>query len=172
MVHSFGFLRAINVGKRRIAMTDLAEALSQAGLTDVETFIASGNFVFSGQGNEAIIEATLQAKFGFLAEAFVRSRDELQALYDLALPLESGAGVHAVQVGFLRNAPDDALCAKFTGVQNDLDHFSFGARDVIWTAYDRVSDTPFGKKGMAGKSWPACTFRNVKTLGRMLEKWR
>jgi uncharacterized protein (DUF1697 family) len=171
MTVSFGFLRAINVGKRRIGMTELANALTQAGLADVETFIASGNFVFSGQGNEAAIEATLEARFGFLAETFVRTRDEVKALYELALPLQSGADVHAVQVGFLRTQPDDTLRAKFDSAQNDLDHFSFGPREVIWTAYERITDTPFGKKGMTGKSWPACTFRKVKTLGRMLEKW-
>jgi uncharacterized protein (DUF1697 family) len=171
MTLSFGFLRAINIGKRRIAMTDLADALTRAGLTDVETFIASGNFVFSGQGDEATIEAVLEARFGFLAETFVRTGAEVQSLYNQAVPLGSGSGVHAVQVGFMQAPPDEALCAKFASVQNELDQFSFGPREVIWTALDRGTDTPFGKKGMASKAWPACTFRNVKTLGRMLEKW-
>jgi uncharacterized protein (DUF1697 family) len=171
MTLSFGFLRAINVGKRRIAMADLAQALTQAGLRDVETFIASGNFVFSGQGDEAMIEMAIEARFGFLAETFLRTRADVQVVYDLALPLESGAGVHAVQVGFVRTPPDDALRAKFASVQNELDHFAFGPREIIWTAFGAVTDTPFGKKAMMGKAWPACTFRNVKTLGRILEKW-
>jgi hypothetical protein len=47
---SFGFLRAINVGKRRMAMTNLVDALLDAVLSDVETFIASGNCVVTGQG--------------------------------------------------------------------------------------------------------------------------
>jgi uncharacterized protein (DUF1697 family) len=171
MTVSFGFLRAINVGKRRIAMTDLAQALTEAGLSNVETFIASGNFKFCGRGDEKAIEAALEARFGFMAETFVRTRDEVRALYDLALPLESGAGVHTVQVGFLPTSPDETLRIKFARVANDLDHFTFAPGAVIWTALDRVTDTPFGKKGMTGKAWPPCTFRNVKTLGRMLERW-
>jgi uncharacterized protein (DUF1697 family) len=172
MTYSFGFLRAINVGKRRITMADLADTLSQAGLRDVETFIASGNFAFTGQANEADIEMALQARFAFFAETFVRTRSELQCIYDLAAPLAKQEGVHAVQVGFLYQAPDDALISKLAQTQNDLDRFSYGPREILWTMRDRMTETPFGKKGMTGKSWPACTFRNVSTLGRMIEKWR
>lgn len=168
---SFGFLRAINVGKRRMAMTDLADALRAAGLSDVETFIASGNFVFTGLEGETAIEEALEARFGFLAETFLRTRSEMQVLYDQAAPLATLQGVHAVQVGFLRTAPDDALKQKLMAFENDLDHFTFGPREVIWTLKVAMVETPFGKKGMTGKSWPACTFRNVNTVGRMLARW-
>jgi uncharacterized protein (DUF1697 family) len=169
---SFGFLRAVNVGKRRMAMADLARALTDAGLRDVETFIASGNFVFTGQGDEGAIEAALTAKFGFLAQTFVRTRGELQLLYDLAAPFATGHGVHAVQVGFLSHTPDDALRQKLAIIENDLDHFTFGPSEIIWTMHASMIETSFGRKGMTGKGWPACTFRNVTTLERMLEKWQ
>jgi uncharacterized protein (DUF1697 family) len=171
MTPRFCFLRAINVGKRRVAMADLSAALAAAGLRDVETFIASGNFVFSGDATESQIEAVIQARFGFLAEAFVRTAEELATLYALTAPLAQVGGVHAVHVGFLSQGPDDALKEKFAAAQNPLDDFSFGPKEVIWTAYDRVSETPFGKKGMTGKGWPTCTFRNVTTVEKMLTRW-
>jgi uncharacterized protein (DUF1697 family) len=175
MTRRFGFLRAINVGARRIAMVDLADALSDAGLHDVETFIASGNFTFTGAGNGAgdgaTIEAALSERFGFSSEVFLRTRSELLAINEIAGPLAAGSGVHAVQVGFLLNEPDDHLRAKLGLMENDLDQFSFGRREIIWTAFGRTIETPFGKKGMSGKGWPVSTFRNVNTLGRMLDKW-
>jgi uncharacterized protein (DUF1697 family) len=167
----FGFLRAINVGGRRIAMVELAAALKGAGLADVETFIASGNFTFTGAGDEATIEAALSERFGFTSEVFLRTRGELMALNVIVAPLAEIRGVHAVHVGFLRDEPDDHLRTKLGLMENDLDQFSFGSREIIWTALGRTIETPFGKKGMSGKGWPVSTFRNANTLGRKLEKW-
>jgi uncharacterized protein (DUF1697 family) len=152
-------------------MVELAAALSDAGLSDVETFIASGNFTFTGAGEEATIEAALGERFGFASEVFLRTRDELTALTQIVGPLAKTSGVHAVQVGFLRDEPDEQLRAKLGLMKNDLDQFSFGPREIIWTALARMVETPFGKKGLSGKGWPVTTFRNVNTLKRMLDKW-
>jgi uncharacterized protein (DUF1697 family) len=171
MIRRFGFLRAINVGRRRIAMVELAAALSDAGLSDVETFIASGNFTFTGAGEAETIETALFDRFGFVSEVFLRSRAELSALAEIARPLANYVGVHTVQVGFLRETPNDGLKAKLSSMESNLDQFSYGPNEVIWTAFARTTDTPFGKKAMSGKAWPLSTFRNLNTLAKMLEKW-
>ena len=41
------FLRAINVGGRQAKNTDLRAVFERMGYTDVDTFIASGNVLFS-----------------------------------------------------------------------------------------------------------------------------
>ena len=41
------FLRAINVGGHIVKMDQLRKLFTQLGLTDVETFIASGNVLFT-----------------------------------------------------------------------------------------------------------------------------
>ena len=41
------FLRAVNVGGRLVKMDELRGLFGEAGLRDVETFIASGNVIFS-----------------------------------------------------------------------------------------------------------------------------
>lgn len=46
MPRFIAFLRAINVGGRNIKMDDLRALLEAMGLTNVETFIASGNVIF------------------------------------------------------------------------------------------------------------------------------
>ena len=45
------FLRAVNLGRRRVAMARLAEVVRELGYDDVWTHINSGNVVFEGTGS-------------------------------------------------------------------------------------------------------------------------
>ena len=47
MPRYIAFLRAVNVGGRIVKMDELREHFAAAGFSDVETFIASGNVIFS-----------------------------------------------------------------------------------------------------------------------------
>ena len=46
MTRYVAFLRGINLGKRRVVMTDLKRAFEDAKFQNVATFIASGNVLF------------------------------------------------------------------------------------------------------------------------------
>jgi uncharacterized protein (DUF1697 family) len=176
MSYTFGFLRAINVGGRRITMPELAAILRDAELGDAETFIASGNFVFKGEGDAADIEALMVTKLGFCSEVYLRTGEEINQLVELAKPSALAEDVHAVHIGFVQKPPNQALQDRLKEIENELDRFALHKRDLIWTAKDRVSETPFGKKGLGGRikggrAWPPITWRNVRTLERMLVKW-
>jgi len=76
------FLRAINVGGRFVKMSDLRGALSSSDLTDVETYIQSGNVVFTSAMRsepkvEAHVESVLADAFGFEVVTMVRTKAEL-----------------------------------------------------------------------------------------------
>ena len=64
-----GFLRAVNVGKRTVAMARLRRSARGSGYGDVWTYINSGNVVFSATGAArrpgAKLERALEAEFGF-----------------------------------------------------------------------------------------------------------
>jgi uncharacterized protein (DUF1697 family) len=47
MTQYVAFLRGINVGGHRVKMDRLREIFEETGLSDVSTFIARGNVVFS-----------------------------------------------------------------------------------------------------------------------------
>jgi len=70
-------LRAINTGKRKAPMAELREACRVAGFADVQSYIQSGNLVLSGDGDAATIERSIEAvverRFGFSAEAIART---------------------------------------------------------------------------------------------------
>ena len=79
------FLRAINVGKHnRIRMADLIGVCTNAGLTDLSTYLQTGNLTFDFDGDEAeaasTIEGALTAHGLRGASAVVRTSPELEEL--------------------------------------------------------------------------------------------
>lgn len=79
------FLRGINLGKRRVKMAELRSRVEEAGLEEVDTFLASGNVIFRHGGGdpsalEAALEEHLEDALGFATEAFVRPLTVLERL--------------------------------------------------------------------------------------------
>jgi uncharacterized protein (DUF1697 family) len=85
MTEYLAFLRAVNVGRRRVNMGRLREVLTELGLEDAGTYINSGNAYFRA-GREpraklqARIEAALEAELGFEVETPVRTLKEVEAI--------------------------------------------------------------------------------------------
>lgn len=83
-------LRGINVGGRNIVkMADLRSAFADMGFADVETYIQSGNVVFSSRAaSKAKLRATIQAglgeAFGHAPRVVLVSAKELQLVVDQA----------------------------------------------------------------------------------------
>jgi uncharacterized protein (DUF1697 family) len=171
----FGFLRAINVGGRRLKMTELAAALRDIGLANVDTFIASGNVVFDNddrtQGDlGAHIECGLSDCFGFKAEIFLRSAHELSAIIDQVNAAKAESDV-AINVGFMRHEDRNLMMAALAPWQSDKDRFDVHAGHYIWFSKTKMSDTPFFNKGYSNKATPIMTVRTYNTIERMVEKW-
>src|SRR3954470_8101179 len=79
------FLRAINVGGHTVTMASLREAFGAVGLKDVETFIASGNVIFTAPAGktaalERQIEGHLHGILGYEVKTFVRTQAEVAAI--------------------------------------------------------------------------------------------
>lgn len=78
------FLRAVNVGKRRVAMRRAVEVLEGLGYEDVWSYINSGNLIFEGSGRRRELEATigeaLEAESGFEVTTFARTAAEIRKI--------------------------------------------------------------------------------------------
>jgi uncharacterized protein (DUF1697 family) len=71
-------LRAVNVGKRRLPMAELRALAGELGFADAQTYVASGNLVFTDAGHDpeaaaARLEAAIEERYGWKSEAFLRS---------------------------------------------------------------------------------------------------
>lgn len=73
-------LRAVNVGGRKLPMTELRKLCEGLGWSDVATYIQSGNVVFAADGKPEALERQLEAaiakRFGFASPVIARSRAE------------------------------------------------------------------------------------------------
>jgi hypothetical protein len=82
------FLRAVNVGGRKVEMARLREVMTGLGLDSVRTYIASGNVFFTAPETGAAddraaladrIETRLADEFGFQVPTILRTAPELAA---------------------------------------------------------------------------------------------
>ena len=59
MTTRIAFLRAVNLGKRRVPNARLVELLEELGYRDVWSYINSGNVVFSASGARTVLERAI-----------------------------------------------------------------------------------------------------------------
>ena len=118
MTSFVALLRAVNVGGTgKLAMRDLEALCRGMGLTDVRTYIASGNVVFSSDASEpelkAAIEARLLAHAGKRVGVLVRTAAEMAGVVaDNPFPDAPGNWVIAI---FMDSRPSPDMLDAVTG---------------------------------------------------------
>ena len=81
-------LKGINVGgHKKVPMAELRESLTKSGFQNVQTYIQSGNVMLQSKiGDistiEIGIEKTIKDDFGFEVSVLVKTRKELQCIFD------------------------------------------------------------------------------------------
>jgi uncharacterized protein (DUF1697 family) len=171
-----GFLRAINVGGRIVKMDELRALFRGMKLAEVETFIASGNVLFTSPSTdvealEARIEKHLAKALGYTSEIFLRTPAELAAI--VALPPFPGAeSARVVYVGFLREAPTRAQIDAVTALGSDKDDFHVVGRELHWITRAGVGETTVSGPKLARALGGPTTLRNITTVRKLADKTR
>jgi uncharacterized protein (DUF1697 family) len=170
------FLRAINVGGRTVKMEHLRSIFADAGVTNVESFIASGNVLFdSVRKSEAalrkLIESELQEKLGFPVATFLRSAAEVKQIaahepfaknkYDESSRLF---------VGLLHGALAPDATERLTAHNSKSDEFQVNGREVYWLCHVPWSDSAFAGPRFEKTLGCATTVRNINMLQRLAAK--
>jgi len=79
-----GLLRAVNVGGRKVLMTDLKRVTAAAGFDAPQTLLASGNVLFGTTQSPAetarTLESAILAELGVSTDVMVRDHAELAAV--------------------------------------------------------------------------------------------
>ena len=103
---SVALLRGINVGtSKRIAMPALRSVFEGLGATNVETYLQSGNVVFSGSLKPAALEAAVAAEFGVTPRVLVLTAAEFRRAASENPLLESAADPSRLFVYFVDAVP-------------------------------------------------------------------
>lgn len=165
MTVCIALLRAVNVGGTgKLAMRDLKTICEQAGCARVQTYIASGNVVFSSGRTQAQVQAALArglaAHAGRPVGVLLRTAAEMQAV--LAHNPFAHAPANRTVAIFLDAPPPVDAASRASGRQTEL--IALGQRE-IYVCYGA---------GMASSKLkiPAAqagTARNMNTVAKLVE---
>ena len=176
MPRLIAFLRAINVGGHTVTMARLRKEFEALGLQDVETFIASGNVIFTSRSTDAAalekkIESRLRASLGYEVATFVRTAAEVSAVAACKpfTPAQRDAA-GAFCVGFLAKPLDAAAVRGLMAFKTDIDDFSVKGREVYWLCRKKQSESTFSNAGMERALKVRATFRGMNTVARLAAK--
>jgi uncharacterized protein (DUF1697 family) len=176
MPRLIAFLRAINVGGHTVTMATLRKEFEALGLQEVETFIASGNVIFTANPRnlavlEKKIEARLRTSLGYEVATFVRTASEVAALAECK-PFEAAriASAGAFCVGFLDRPLDGAASKALMAFKTDIDDFHVRGREVFWLCKTRQSESTFSNVNMERALKVRATFRGMNTVVRLAAK--
>ena len=172
MTTRVAFLRAVNLGRRKVPMARLVDVCEGLGYDDVWTYANSGNAVFDAAGSRANIErameGALESAMGFEVTTFVRTAAELKKAMSRD-PFELTAG-DTYFITFLKGPPTAAVRRALEAASNDFDMLVVDGRDVHWRMHGKSTDTH-----LTGKTWNVVgahnsTSRNTNLLGKLLAK--
>jgi uncharacterized protein (DUF1697 family) len=155
-------LRAVNVGGTKLPMADLRTLLEGLGLTNVRTYLQSGNAVFDA-GDDAGSPQDLANAIAMRIERDVGPRVGVLVLRAAALEAVVAANPFLAAEGSVGadEAPDDQfLHATFLfGSGGDAD---FG--EAPETAYSKVYESAFGKLELPADEGEEAAFVGVPPL--------
>ena len=168
------FLRAINVGKRMFAKGAIIQACEDAGFTDIETYINTGNVrVTTRLRSRAKVETALEEAFaasaGFDVPTIVFTPRELTAV---AADAEELAAEHSGlrYVSLLKDAPTKAASEKLDGAGKDGERAEVRGRAAHLLLGDDYHSAKLSN-AVVEKHLGTATNRNVKVIRTLAEKW-
>jgi uncharacterized protein (DUF1697 family) len=168
------FLRAVNVGKRMFAKAAIVQACADAGFTDVETYINTGNVrVTTSLRSRARVESALEKAFeaaaGFDVPTIVFTPREISEIAAAADDLaESHDGL--LYVSLLKEAPTAAAVKKLDGAGKAGERAEVRGRAVFLLLGKDYHSAKLSN-AVVERHLGVATNRNVKVIRTLAEKW-
>jgi uncharacterized protein (DUF1697 family) len=169
-VRYVAFLGGINVGGHRVTMDRLRAEFRALGHTEIDTFIASGNVVFTApkrNDHDVRIAEHLGRELGWPVPTWVRTAAEVVAAVDLH-PFREIADADTHMIAFCSNE----LSAEAAQLNGDRDRFHPHGRDLHWMIHGNLMDSAVTLKALAKSIGQPCTTRNMKSLSKLADMLR
>lgn len=165
MTRYVALLRAVNVGGTgKLPMADLKTLCVDAGFTDVETYIASGNVVFTSTASEVTVKARLEKALHAYAKKpvgiAIRTAAEMADVLK-ANPFKREKPNYTYAIFLDGKPPRDAL-DRMTG--QSVETVKLGTRE-IFVAYPNG----MGRSKLKISAATAGTARNMNTVAALAE---
>jgi uncharacterized protein (DUF1697 family) len=167
-------LRGVNVGGHLIKMDALRVLYESLGLRKVETFIQSGNVIFTTQARDRAalarrIEDAIEKKFGFRSDVILRNAAELRdALARNPFAERTDIDPAKLLISFLACDPDPEGCTKVRAVDIHPEEMHIDGRE-IYVYFTNGMARPKLSWHLLGKQLKApATGRNLTTVRKLL----
>jgi uncharacterized protein (DUF1697 family) len=171
------FLRAINVGGHTVTMEKLRGLFEEVGCQRVETFIASGNVIFTSSSRslgalERRIEDHLRKSLGYEVKTFIRTASEVAAIARHqpfnASQLRSAV---ALNVAFLAEPLTAGARASLMALKTEIDDFHANGREVYWLCRKKQSESRFSNALFEKTLNVRATFRGISTVEKLAARY-
>jgi uncharacterized protein (DUF1697 family) len=174
-VKHVALLRGINVGGKNILpMKDLAQMFVKAGCRDVQTYIQSGNVVFSAAAPllkklPAGISEAIADRFGYKVPVLVRSSEQLAVVLGSNPFLKAGEPEKTLYLAFLADAPNAAAVAKLEPDRSPPDRFAVIGHEVYLCMPGGMGNSKLTNAWLDSRLATVSTARNWATVTKLWE---
>lgn len=170
-------LRGINVGgKNKIKMAELRKTIERLGLSQVQTYIQSGNVLFrSDDGAESLrkrIEGEIKKDFGLSVNVILRTAEELEAAIDhcpfsedAIAEAEASSEGESLYVSFLQDVPSKEGIERLKNVKSESEAYRIKGREIYLLFHHSVRNSKLANQ-LQKLDVPA-TMRNWKTTNKL-----
>lgn len=168
------FLRGVNVKGTNMKMAEVCSVFEKAGMREVSSVLASGNILFSSDGEgealKKLLETAMSVHFSYQAFLFLKNRQQLEKMFrDNPFAVDPSYQIYSF-VGMEGMGPillsEFEKCQKTSGEEGRL----IGP-DFYWKVpKGSTLDSEFGKILGRKNLKDSFTSRNINTIGKVLKK--
>ena len=167
-------LRGVNVvGKNKVPMKELAAIFAEAGCSEVQTYIQSGNVVFAAskklaRGLPEAVAGAMEARLGFSVRMVLRSAPEMQTIVEGNPFLAEGRDAAMMHVMFLAAEPAPEAVAGLDANRSPGDEFRVVGSDIYLHLPKGVAESKLNNAFFDSKLKTISTGRNWRTVTTLL----
>lgn len=167
-------LRGINVGgKRKLPMANLRDSVTKIGFTKVQTYIQSGNLLFTAEENdssrlETLLEEHLLETYDYKIPVIVRTVEELKKAF-AENPFALKTPIKQLHLTFLKESPKPEEVEILQTFPKAPEEFTIIDKNLFLKCTERYSDAKLTNAFIERKLKTTATTRNWKTITKLVE---
>jgi uncharacterized protein (DUF1697 family) len=167
-------LRGVNVGGRgKVSMQDLRALFESAGLSEVASYVQSGNVVFTSSKADTAklahtIEQKISTEIGMDVTVLIRSAEELRKIQKSNPLIGRTDDPTKLHVTFLESKPDKGTVAKLPQA-SDADELTVVGREIYLYCPGGYGNSKLNNTFIEKRLAIRATTRNWRTVAKLVE---
>lgn len=168
-------LRGINVsGQKKIKMSDLILLFEKLEFQNVETYIQSGNVIFSSKENsvkklESKISSSIKSKYGFDVQVLIVKPDEIECVLKNNPFIKKKKATEKLYVTFLADKPNSENIKKLESKDFSPEEYTIDGKFIYLFYPNGAGKAKLNNNLLESKLRLQATTRNWNTIKTLSE---